>query len=102
MIIIVFCNQENTYWQHTTSRKSSNQKFADSTSFFVANTHLAKSCNFTLKNPAKSCKFTLKKVAKSCNYTLKNLAKSCKFAQKKMRKEYVTASVYVGFLLTVR
>ena len=77
MIIIVFCNQENTYWQHTTSRKSSNQKSADSTSFFAANTHLAKSCNFTLKNAAKSCKFTLKKVAKSCNYILKNLAKSC-------------------------
>ena len=44
---------------------------------FAANTHLAKSCNFTLKNAAKSCKFTLKKVAKSCNYILKNLAKSC-------------------------
>lgn len=91
MIIIVFCNQENTYWQHTTSRKSFNQKSADSTSFFVANTLLAKSCNFTLKNLAKSCKFTLKKVAKSC-----------KFAQKKMRKEYVTVSVYVSFLLKVR
>ena len=78
MIITVFCNQEKTYWQHTTSRKSSNQKSADSTSFFVANTRLAKSCNFTLKNPAKSCKFTLKKVAKSCNFTLKNPAKSCK------------------------
>lgn len=78
MIIIVFCNQENTYWQHTTSRKSSNQKSADSLSFFAVNTNLAKSCNFTLKNLAKSCKFTLKKVAKSCNFTLKNPVKSCK------------------------
>ena len=91
MIITVFCNQENTYWQHTTSRKSSNQKSADSSSFFAANTNLAKSCNFTLKNLAKSCKFTLK-----------NPAKSCKFAQKKMRKKYITTYVYVGFLLKLR
>lgn len=91
MIFTAFYNQENTYWQHTTSRKSSNQKSADSTSFFVANTHLAKRCNFTLKNAAKSCKFTLKKVAKSC-----------KLLKKKMRKEYVTASVYVCFLLKLR
>ena len=76
MIFTVFCYQENTYWQHTTSRKSSNQKSADSTSFFVANARLAKSCNFTTK-----------KVVKSCNFTLKNPAKSCKinFVYKKIR-----------------
>lgn len=89
-ILLIFCCLHNDYHRILQSGKHilashNEQKIVQSKvrRFFVvfaANTNLAKSCNFTLKN----------------------LAKSCKFAQKKMRIEYVTASVYVSFLLTVK
>lgn len=53
MNFTVSCNRENTYWQHTTSRKSYNRKSADLLSFFVAAPPHRKKLHFASKNVQK-------------------------------------------------